>query len=465
VYRRAYTLRRQDALAGLGLLVAGGCGLAAGKSPAIALAAAGAAALCAVVIADLAIGIVLFTLASYAAVLQLGGATTLSKLIGLLLVLSWIAAVSTGALRDHRELWSDQRSLVICAALLLGWSFLSAAWATSPSTAVAGAARYAQDLTLFPILYMGLRRVAHVRWVVVTFVCGALLSVIYSAIAGSTEGPRLSGALGDANETAAVLVAAGILALALGAGARKGSVVRWASLIAGAGALIGLGATASRGGLVALAVAALASIAVAGRSRGRMLVAVLLSAALVTGWFAVLASPGARAHITSADTSGRSTLWTVAVRSIETQPIVGLGNDNFQSSAKNFLLQPGATKDARLIVTSPHVAHNIYLEIWADLGIIGLALFLALVVLALRCAARAMRAFARAGRHREELLARALIIAVVGMLAADFFVSNVYSKQLWLLLALAPAQLAVARACEAGAERYGSPTNQNVRLK
>ena len=61
---------------------------------------------------------------------------------------------------------------------------------------------------------------------------------------------------------------------------------------------------------------------------------------------------------------------------------------------------------------------------------------------ALRAALAAAALLEAAGRRAEELLARALTVAIVAMLAADFFISNEYSKQLWLLLALAPAMLA-----------------------
>jgi hypothetical protein len=51
----------------------------------------------------------------------------------------------------------------------------------------------------------------------------------------------------------------------------------------------------------------------------------------------------------------------------------------------------------------------------------------------------------RAGDERMELATRAVLVALLGILAADFFISGIYSKQLWLLLALGPALLAVAR--------------------
>jgi hypothetical protein len=54
-----------------------------------------------------------------------------------------------------------------------------------------------------------------------------------------------------------------------------------------------------------------------------------------------------------------------------------------------------------------------------------------------------------------EVMSRALVIALVGTLAADFFISEEFSKQLWLLLALGPAFLGIAMQ----AERESEPTS------
>jgi hypothetical protein len=45
-----------------------------------------------------------------------------------------------------------------------------------------------------------------------------------------------------------------------------------------------------------------------------------------------------------------------------------------------------------------------------------------------------------------ELLSRGLLVALAGVLAADFFISEEFSKQLWFLLGLGPALLGVAAA-------------------
>jgi O-antigen ligase len=220
---------------------------------------------------------------------------------------------------------------------------------------------------------------------------------------------------------------------------------RFAWLGAATLSLLGLVATASRGGLVALAVTAVAAVVVGGRWRRQAIFAATAGAVLVVGWFVFLAPAGSRSHISS-DQTPRTTIWMIAGRAIAANPIVGLGNNNFTSSAKNYLIAPGPTTRADQIVTTPEPAHNTFLEIWADLGIVGLALFLAIVGAALRSALAAGAILGKAGRHGDELLAKALVVAIVAMLSAYFFISYQYSKQLWLLLAFALAALPAARA-------------------
>jgi hypothetical protein len=43
-----------------------------------------------------------------------------------------------------------------------------------------------------------------------------------------------------------------------------------------------------------------------------------------------------------------------------------------------------------------------------------------------------------------ELISRAVFVGLIGILTADFFASEQFSKQLWLLLGLGPALLAMA---------------------
>jgi putative inorganic carbon (HCO3(-)) transporter len=442
--------RRTLAILGSGLLVAVCLGAVAGHSPLIAVGLLVGAAIAVVMFGDLALGAAVFVVGSFAQVLSAGSAASASKGLGLLLVLAWVAALAKRSRVERRALLSEHRGLVALAVLLVAWSMVSAVWAQDRSTAVAGASRYAQDLVLFPIFYTAVRRPVHGRWMAAAFIAGALGSSTYGVLTGSTvDGSRLVGSLGDPNETAAVMVAAAVLALALGIGQRRSALRRRAAFAAAALALLAMVATASRGGLVALAAAALIAVACGGRWRAPLARGALVGAVLVAGWFLLLAPASSRSHITSTQ-SGRTTLWTVAGRAISASPVVGLGNDNFQVAANRYLLAPGQTTAADQILVLGQPAHNVYLEIWADLGIVGLLLFAGLVAVSLRSGIAAAGIFERDGRRAEELLARGLVVASGAMLAASFFLSDQYSKQLYLLLAFNPAMLAAARASIGG---------------
>jgi O-antigen ligase len=243
-----------------------------------------------------------------------------------------------------------------------------------------------------------------------------------------------------------VLVASGLFALALSARFGAGSLPRLAAIAAATCSFIGLAATGSRGGLVALAVAVAVAIVLAGRWRGRATLAALLASGAIVTWLFAFAPAALHDRVLNTDTTGRSTIWTVAARVIEAHPIKGVGADNFRLVSAHYLNRPGATKRADFIIGVPKVAHSVYLETLADLGLVGLALFGGLIAISLSCAIRAARLLRQLGRHADEIVARGLVIAIAGMLAAGIFISDVWSKQLWLLLALGPAQLAAARA-------------------
>ncbi len=427
-----------------GLMLALVLGLVAGRWPLVAVLVAAGIVIAAVMTRDLAVGVAAFTVVSFAGILATGHGASAAKGIGGLLALAWVATLSRRTGRDVRSLFSEHRGLVVCAVSLLVWSLLSSAWAQSPSTALAGAGRWAQDLLLLPIVYTGLTQVKHVRWMIAAFIAGALLAVAYGIATGKTGSySRLASALDDPEETAAVLVAGAALALALGATAGS-RLRRGAGYAAALAALIGLAATGSRGGLVALGAALIAAVVVAGRWRRQVASVAAVGAVVVVGWFVLLAPSDTVGHISNLQT-GRTTLWTVASRAIESNPVVGVGGDNFALTSSNYIVQPGVTNDALQVVIDPKVAHNIFLEIWADLGIVGLILFSALVLASLRCALKAIKSFERSGRRGEEILSRALVVTLVAMIAADFFMSSLYSKQLFLLLALGPTMLALAR--------------------
>jgi putative inorganic carbon (HCO3(-)) transporter len=126
-------------------------------------------------------------------------------------------------------------------------------------------------------------------------------------------------------------------------------------------------------------------------------------------------------------------------------PLQGVGAGNFPIVSIHYLIAPGALLRDDFIVQTPKVAHNTYLEVLAELGIVGLTLFLIVIVFAIGCAVRAARYAAWREDREIDILARALVVALASLLAANFFISREYSKQLWLLLALGPVMLNILR--------------------
>jgi hypothetical protein len=56
-----------------------------------------------------------------------------------------------------------------------------------------------------------------------------------------------------------------------------------------------------------------------------------------------------------------------------------------------------------------------------------------------------VRLYSAAGNDRMQLAALGIAVAQVGSLAANFFISDQYSIQLWVLLGLGPVVLSLAR--------------------
>jgi O-antigen ligase len=422
-------------------------GLLAGIDPQLAVLAAFGLAFVALAVANLTVGVCLFAVLSFLDTLfPSGGLVSGPKLLGLLLVLSWLALVTTGSPEQRARVFDHPAFLGVLAAFI-GWIAISAAWAEETGAVIDTVIRYVPNAMLFLIVFAAIRTRDQALWLVAAFVVGALISAAYGLAVPTTPDAqgRLSGGVGNANETAAALVAGGVLAGALVAALRS-PPLRIAALVAVPFCVVGLFLTVSRGGLVALAAALLAAVAVAGRWRPAILAIVAVAGVVAVGYFASVAPPEARQRVTHVQGgTGREDVWKVGWRMVEAEPIRGIGAGNFPNTSVHYLLEPGVIARSDFIVDTPKVAHNMYLEVLAETGVIGLALFLGILGFSLGCTLQAVRSFRDAGDQALEIVSRALFVALVGLLAANFFGSHMFSKQLWLLLSLAPALLAIAR--------------------
>jgi len=440
---------RNAGLLALAFAVSMCIGLAAGVQPRFGVAAALGIGFAVAVLADVTLGLFLFTILSFLEVVNAGsGAVSFIKVAGLILFVSWFAAQATRANRESRSLLASSPGLTMAVVAFVSWSAISVAWADSSGTAVSSTSRFLLDALLFPIVFGAIRRREHFVWIVAAFVFGAVMSSVIGLL--QSGGARLAGGIGDPDGEAALLAAALMLDVGLIATLRSGSAARVLAVI---GALImgvGLIDTGSRGGFVALAAVLVAAVLFGGRWRSRAAGLMLVVAIVIPVYLFVFASSAAVQHLSSSSSSGRTDLWKVGIKMWETNPIGGVGSGNFAVASIHYVQQAGAITRADLIVDVPHAAHNTYLEIIDELGMPGFLMFLAIVIGSVMAALRAARIYERSGDTAFELMARALALAVVALLTADFFITNEYEHLLWLLLALPPALLAVARS-ETGA--------------
>lgn len=422
-------------------------GLVAGYNPPLALAGAFALAFVTITLLNLTVGVCLFAVLGFLDEVLPSGGVSLNKLMGALLIVSWLAAITAGEDR-RRKLFESFGFLYLLVVFVL-WAGISATWAADSGAAIGAVTRYAPNVLLFLIVYSAVRTRDDALLVVGALVVGTLISAAYgivTPIPADADG-RLSGALGNANETATALAIGVALAGALALALRDKPWLRLGAAIGVPLCLLALFLTVSRGGLVALGAVLVAAVFMAGRRRKQAfaLVGVVLVGAFA--YFAVVAPPEARDRIVQSDGgTGREDIWTVGWRMVEAHPINGIGAGNFANSSVHYLLEPGAILRADFIVDDPKVAHNTYLEVLAELGVVGLALFLGILGCTLAFVLKAVRIFAQVGDRELEIVSRALFVSLIGFLTAAFFGSREFSNQLWLLMSLAPALLGVARA-------------------
>ena len=149
-----------------------------------------------------------------------------------------------------------------------------------------------------------------------------------------------------------------------------------------------------------------------------------------------LAAPGST-RLVSLSLDGRREAWRVALGMIEAHPLLGEGPASFPLRW---------TEDRRLAGLYIIQPHSLELELLSELGIVGLASFLAFVVLT-------YRGIARAGRGIGAVAAGVISIVLI-QASYDWT---------WSFLGLvAPALLIVGAACATGARFRGTPATMLI---
>ncbi len=343
------------------------------------------------------------------------------------------------------------------AAALVIWSLCSGLWAADPHAAVASAARLAQGPLLMIVIVAFVQTRSAVMILCYVYVVGAALSagaglsgLIHSA---GPSGGRLAGGVGDPNFLAAVLVSAVALALFMALVPARSRLYRAAMLGMSALSLVALFLTQSRGGVVALGVVLILAVVFAGRVRAQIVGVSLVVAATASIYLVMFAPPHSFSRLSdlrAGGGTGRTDLWSIAVKVFKSHPIRGVGLENFTVVSPIYAVTTDTDLPRADVVVTQHApTHNMYLQIAAELGSVGELLLLGTLGIVLEATRRAVRLLASRGEQTLELVGRGLFVGTIGMLTAFFFLSAQYEKQLWITLGLLLAFANVVRKPEA----------------
>ncbi|MDQ2677010.1 MAG: O-antigen ligase family protein [Actinomycetota bacterium] len=369
------------------------------------------------------------------------------KAAGAIIAIAWVGSLY--ARRDVvRAAIARHRRLLATLLALLVWLTLSLVWADDLALAARDVWRWYVLLMIFVIAITTVTTERALRWLLFAFIGGAVMSIVIGVADGSFTGTadgaaRLEGGTGDPNYLAASIVACSIVAVSLLAIPIR-LVARWAIGAALLVLVIGLVMSGSRGGFLAAGGAIVTAFFVFKYRRAYVLAATAVIIGI--GALAFLNVPDAWERMTDFnEDNGRSSLWTVGARMWEDQPVTGVGLNNFVVHSADYVREPGTLENTELVVERPHVPHNTYLQILAEAGVVGLALFLLVCAGCVRAAMLAAREFEARGEMGLGTLTRGIVVATASVLAASMFLSATTDKRLWLLLALGPVMLGLAR--------------------
>lgn len=224
--------------------------------------------------------------------------------------------------------------------------------------------------------------------------------------------------------------------------------LRWIAIAALVLGLPAIQFSYSRGAILGVVLGPLIWLALI-RPRTAVLVAV------VVGIAAVGILPGAvkqRFQVqggTTSDVTLRSDIWSAAVDIYSDHPVVGVGVNNFSVAYARLPSTPRNATQKRLlhgynVITPPH-AQNLYLNILAEEGMVGIAAFLLLVVVSLGILYRG----SRAGDSRTRAICAGLgsgLMALAVQSLLDATLLGEIALPVFALLAVAPGLLALDQA-------------------
>ncbi len=133
---------------------------------------------------------------------------------------------------------------------------------------------------------------------------------------------------------------------------------------------------------------------------------------------------------------GRLEAWRLGLRMIAQHPFLGVGLGNFPKSVAR--LSP-LTSGIRILMGRERVAHNAYIEIAAETGIVTLLFFLLTIITAFRTLKKSRIFFQEKEDFLLSRLCHSLMIGLIGYTVSTMFLSQELSRSTWIFFGLAVA--------------------------
>ena len=168
---------------------------------------------------------------------------------------------------------------------------------------------------------------------------------------------------------------------------------------------------------------------------GGVLAGVIVMATVLVAYPQVERALSEKKYIASTNIETRTLRWQSALRIIASHPLTGVGPGG---AAYHYVEYSGF---AELAERTP-VTHEMYLEVGADLGLVGLGLFLSLIIGSFTATELAVRRLRRANAppaHPDLVAALACQGSLIAVCITSSFLSEEYYMPLWAAIAVAAA--------------------------
>ena len=348
--------------------------------------------------------------------------------------------------------------------------------ANAPSISLSAISSYAKNLIVLYCIFTTLNTAKKLRtgvWVAI-IVTGVLSSFgVYQLITGniqntfgdlamrsilnqmSSQGElRYGGPIGDANMWAQLLAA--VLPLAIYRFFyEKKPFLRFIALLASLMIVTAIIYTYSRGAFVTL-VLILAFIAWERRINfTRVMFAIGLGLLIlfilpqsfrdrVVSIFDVFSAPSEFTVTTDESTAARITEMRVGLYMFQTHPFLGVGIGNYTneywSYAPDLGLDSGVLSTD--VATSPRQPHDLFIEILAETGLLGLISFGIFIIVLLTNLWQAQK---KAKNNSQSILIISIMMVILSWLIGGLFLHGVLTRWLWIFISLAIAGLHLPR--------------------